>query len=639
MGQADQASDTGPDTTDTTGAMSATGGAPARSVSTGAALASARATSASAGPASAVPRTGDAAPSGTGRSGGLLDADQPGAAAGRRVGPLIRLLLFARPMRGRLLPAALAGAITTAAGIGLLAASGFLIARAAEHPSVTALTVAVVAVRALGISRGVFRYAERLSTHDVAFRVLGDVRVRIYRRLERLAPAGLHAFRSGDLLTRLVSDVDATQDLFIRGVVPPLAAVLAGGGAVALCGFLLLPAAGLLAFGLIAAGVLLPWLAGALARRAGRRTTAARGELGTQVVDTLSGAADLHAFDATGAALERVLDADRELARQARRNAVVQALGTGLLSLATGLTTWAVLLVGVAAVEGGSLGRVPLAVLVLTALASFEAVAVLPAVAAQLGETRGAAARIGVVLDAPDPISMPEHPLPAPDRPVTVRLRQVRARYGPQEPLALDGLDLELPPGRRVALVGPSGAGKSTVASVLLRFLDIESGSVTLNGAELAAYEPDDVRRVIGGVPQDPHVFDTTVKENLLLARRDATDEELREVAAQARLLDWIESLPDGWETHVGVHGATMSGGERQRLALARALLADPALVVLDEPTAHLDPKTRDALLADLLAVTRGRTTLLITHDPAGLDEVDEIVVIDHGTVVARTLP
>lgn len=558
------------------------------------------------------------------------------ALANARRSPLPRLLAFARPMRGRLLVAVLAGAGTTMAGVALLGVSGFLIARAAEHPGVTALTIAVVAVRALGVGRGVLRYIERLTSHDVAFRALGDVRVRLYRRLARIAPAGLREFRSGDLLARLVSDVDATQDLFVRGLVPIASAAVAGGAAVTACAFLLAPAAGALAAGLLVAGVVVPCWSCALARRAAQRGAAARGELATRVVDAFAGAADLVAFGAQDRAVTAVTTADAALTAQARRNALAQALGTGAATAVSGLTVWAVLLLGVTAVEDGTLGRVPLAALTLTALAAFEVVTPLPAAAARLAETGSSARRITAVLDAADPVREPLRPLPAPEPPVTVRLRGVRARYAPGEPWALNGVDLDLEPGRRTALVGPSGAGKSTIGAVLLRFLDPRDGTVTMNGRDLTAYAPDDVRRLIGGCPQDPHVFDSTVRENLRLADPGATEDRLRSAADRARLLPWIESLPQGWDTPAGRHGANLSGGERQRLALARALLADPALLVLDEPTAHLDPGTRAELTADLLRATRGRSTLLITHDLDGLEDVDEIVVLDRGEVVQR---
>jgi ATP-binding cassette, subfamily C, bacterial CydC len=551
-------------------------------------------------------------------------------AQGAAADPLLRLLALVRPLRGRLVLAALAGAATTAAGIALLATSGFLIARAAQHPNVTALGVAVVAVRALGIGRGVFRYAERLTSHDVAFRVMADVRVRIYARLERLVP--LRDTGSGDLLTRLVSDADAVQDLVVRGLIPPLSALAAGAGAVLLCGALLVPGGAALAAGLLLAGVAVPWLAAAGARRAGRRTTAARARLAVAAVDTLSGARELIAYGAVEHALRRTHEADADLTAQARRTAMVQGLGTGATALLGGLTVWAVLLLGVTA------GRphVPLAVLVLTALAAFEAVTALPAAAAQLGQTRAAARRITGILDAPDPMPEPAHPAPAPEPPATIRLRGARLRYEPDGPWALDGVDLDLTPGRRVALVGPSGAGKSTLAAVLLRFRDLDDGTATLNGVDLTAYDPAGVRTLVGGVPQDPHVFATTVRENLRLARPGASDAELSAAAGRAGLLARIESLPAGWDTVVGAQGLALSGGERQRLALARALLADPDVLILDEPTAHLDPDARHALVADLLAAAHGRTTLLITHDLDGLDRVDEIVVLDRGRVVQR---
>jgi ATP-binding cassette, subfamily C, bacterial CydC len=563
----------------------------------------------------------------------------PAPADGRR--PLLRLLWLARPMRARLLLAAAAGASAIGCGVALLAVSGFMLARASEHPGIEAISVAVVAVRGLSVGRAVSRYVERLASHDVAFRILAGIRVAIYRRLERLAPAGLAAFRSGDLLARLVSDVDATQDLFIRGVGPPLAAALVGAGAVTACLVIFAPAAGVLGIGLLTAGVAVPALAVAASRRAARATAPARGALGATLTDLLAGAAELHAFGALDTALSAAGAADSKLTALDRRSATGSGLGGGLMAAVSGLTLWGVLLLGVNAVAAGTLTRVPLAVVALTALAAFEAVTALPAAALQLGASRVSAARIGAVLGAPDPVTEAEVPRPLPAGPVHVRLAGVAARYQPDGPLALDGLDLDLRPGRRVALVGPNGAGKSTVAAVLLRFCDPAGGTVTLGGpgqpgADLAAYAADDVRTVIGGCPQDPHIFDATVRDNLALARPGAGDDELAAAAARARLLPWIQSLPQGWDTRVGARGAAMSGGERQRLALARALLADPDLLILDEPTAHLDPEAAAALTADLLALTAGRSTLLITHDLAGLDQVDEIVVLDRGKVVQR---
>jgi thiol reductant ABC exporter CydC subunit len=542
----------------------------------------------------------------------------------------------ARPLRARLLASVLAGAAATGCGVALLAVSGFLLARASQHPGIVAISVAVVAVRGLSAGRAVFRYTERLTSHDVAFRVLAEIRTAVYRGVERLAPAGLAAFRSGDLLARLISDVDATQDLFLRGIGPPLAAALAGGGAVAACLLILAPAGGVLALGLLTAGLAVPALAVAVSRRAARLTAPTRGELGAALTGILTGSADLLAFGAQDDALAAAAAVDGRLTGLERRSAVAAGTGTGLLALVTGLTVWGVLLLGVAATSGGTLGRVPLAVVTLTALAAFETVTVMPAAALQLGAARAAARRLAAVWDAPSPVTEPAAPLALPAGPVHLRLRDVRVRYTADGPLALDGLDLDLAPGRRVGLVGPVGAGKSTVAAVLLRFCEPSGGTVTMNGAGLAAYRADDVRTVIGGCPQDSHIFAGTIRDNLRLARPGATDAELAAAAARARLLPWIRGLPQGWDTQVGAHGAAMSGGERQRLILARALLADPAVLILDEPTAHLDSDARAALTADLLSVTAGRTTLLITHDLAGLELLDEIVVLDRGRVVQR---
>jgi ABC-type multidrug transport system fused ATPase/permease subunit len=405
-----------------------------------------------------------------------------------------------------------------------------------------------------------------------------------------------------------------------------------------------------------------PALALAASRRAARATALARGELAAGLTDLLSGAAELHAFGACGAGLAAVAACDRRLTAAIRRSAAAAGLGSGLMVAVAGLTLWGVLLLGVAAVAGGTLTRVPLAVLTLTALAAFEAVNALPAAALQLSDARVSAGRIGAVLDAPEPVAEPRDPVPLPAGPVRVCLRGVQVRYQPDGPLALDGFDLDLWPGRRVALIGRSGAGKSTVAAVLLRFCDPVGGRVTLgsvtvgsvtpgsaagrdgagqdgagqDGADLASFAADDVRTVIGGCIQDPHLFDATVRDNLRLARPGAGDDELAAAAAQARLLPWIQSLPGGWDTRVGPRGTALSGGQRQRLALARALLADPDVLILDEPTAHLDPAARSALTRDLLAVTEGRATLLITHELDGLDQVDEIIVLDQGRVAQR---
>jgi ATP-binding cassette subfamily C protein CydCD len=535
--------------------------------------------------------------------------------------------------------AALLGSLALACAVGLMATSGYLISRASEQPPVLYLMVAVTATRAFGIGRAVFRYAERLVAHDATFRVLADLRVAVYRRLTRIAPAGLGRTRRGDLLSRLVADVDSLQDHFLRWLLPATAAVTVGAASVLLTG-LLLPEAGLiLAVGLLIAGALVPRLARRMSQRAERRLAPARGELSTAVVDLLTGSPELTVAGALPRALGAAKDADSALTRIAARSSGTAALGAALTALTCGLTVVAAALAGVQAVAAGRLDGVALAVVVLTPLAAFEAVSGMPQAAQFRERGRRAAERVNEILGAPEPVAEPVHPEPLPEDPFPVRVAGLTARYPGQVRPALDGVDLDLAPGRRIAVVGPSGSGKTTLAQVLLRFLDPESGAVTLGGRDTRTLDGDDVRRVVGLCAQDAHIFDSSLRENLRLARPGCSDAELREALAAARLLDWVDGLPRGLDTMVGEHGARLSGGQRRRLALARALLAGFPVLVLDEPAEHLDLPTADALTADLLAATRGRTTVLITHRLAGLaapGAVDEIVVLDGGRVVQR---
>jgi ATP-binding cassette subfamily C protein CydC len=531
------------------------------------------------------------------------------------VSTLTELVRPDRRVAPRLALAVLAGVLASGAAVALLATSAWLITEAAAQPPVLTLLVAIVAVRTFGVGRGVFRYVERLAAHDAAYRVLGDSRSRITGRLEELAPAGLTSLRSGDLLARLLLDIDAVLDLWLRVALPVLVAAVTATATVGLL-VVLLPAAGeAVAVAVLVACTLVPLLTATTARTAERAVAGARGELSASATETLLTAADVVAFNAADEVLADVAKADQELARAERRSAWSAGLGGALLVLCVGAASLAGLVLGGRAVDRGDLSGPAFAVLVLTPLALADVLGGIP-LAAQLAiRVQSSLLRVRDLLDSPVPVVEPAQPaqLPAGRH---IQIRNLYAGYG-DGPDVLSGVNLDLPPGSRVVVTGPSGAGKSTLAVVLLRFLDPRGGQVLLDGVDLTALPGDDVRSVIGLLTQESHVFDTSIEENLLIARPGATEQELLAVLERARLGEFVAGLPRGLQTMVGEHGARLSGGERQRLALARLLLADVDILVLDEPTEHLDEETGRALLADLFAAAGSRTVLLLTHRPS----------------------
>jgi thiol reductant ABC exporter CydC subunit len=544
------------------------------------------------------------------------------------MGDLRRLLTLVDAPRPRFVVAIVLATLTVLFGVGLMATAGYLITRAAEQPAILSLMTAIVAVRFFGLARPLARYCERLVSHDVALRALGRVRTRVYERIEPLAPAQLQGYAKGDLLSRMVADVDALQNLHLRGIGPPLVALLAGAVSVGAAAAFLPAAGAVLAVGLLAAAIAVPALAGVLGRRAGQRQAAHRGALSTELVELLDAAPELVAHGAAAGALSRVEEADRGLVNTSRRDALAGGLADGLGLLVAGVTVGGVLALAVGAHADGELDRVLIAMLALLALASFEAVQPLSAVARELPVTLGAGRRVLELIDREPAVADPPRPAAAPSAPFELALENVSARY-PYEPgLALDGVSLRLRPEGRIALLGPSGAGKTTVVNLLLRFIDPEHGRVTLGGRDLRDYRQEDVRRMIAVAGQDSHLFSASIRENVRLARPEASDAEIEAALRRARLWHWVDGLPEGLDTLVGEQGRELSGGQRQRLVLARALLEDAPVLVLDEPSAHLDAPTAEELMRDVLSVAGARTVLLITHRPEGLALVDEIVAL-----------
>jgi ATP-binding cassette subfamily C protein CydC len=557
--------------------------------------------------------------------------------------------------------AVLAGAGGLGSAVGLAAVSAWLIARASQMPPVMYLTIAAVTVRALGISRGVLRYVERLVSHDVALRGMATLRVRLYARLAEGRTSALVGLRRGDLLARVGADVDAVGDVVVRGLLPVAVAAVVGLGSVVLVGVFLPAAGAVLAACLVLAAVVAPGWAVRASRTAEREAVAARSRMSAETMTLLDGAGELLVAGRVPQVLDRLRTTDRDLARAADVAAVPAAVAAALGPLAVGLSVLGALVLGIPATVAGTLAPVELAVVVLTPLAAFEAASVLPAAAVALLRSREAASRIVELLDgagpAPAPSDLASSDLapsghapsdlapsdPAPSDPAPSDAPPSLVAHGlvcgwPGRGAVVGPLDLELAPGRSVALVGPSGTGKTTLLLTLAGLLPPMGGAVLLGGAAPAALPRADVAREVTLTAEDAHVFDTTVLENLRVARGDVTAQEAAQVLGTVGLGGWLAALPDGLGTLLGSDATRVSGGERRRLLVARALLSPAPLLLLDEPTEHVDADA-EALLTGLLdgTLTGGRGVLVVTHRLAGLEAADEVVVLERtGTVRAR---
>nr|WP_216659085.1 thiol reductant ABC exporter subunit CydD [Nocardioides sp. zg-1230] len=517
------------------------------------------------------------------------------------------------------------GALSTASGVALTATAGWLITRASEQPPVLYLMVAIVGVRLFGLARPVLRHAERVLSHDVVLRELAERRAKVFADLVPLVPGRLGP-RRGDLLTGVVDDVDALLDDRLRVRQPLVTAVLVGAGAAALTG-LVAPAAGVVVLLVTAAGGLAFVLARRGAAAAEPLVVTHRARLGTRVEELANGLHELEQWGATDRALAAVRAESTALARAVRRSSRAVAAGAALTSAAAGLGVVAV----AALVDPSATTPARLALLLLVPLALADAVGGLADAGALSVRARAARERLDELAATPPAVADPAAPEPVPAG-HDVGVRGAELGWTDRPVLALDHLVLR--PGEHLGITGPSGSGKSTLAASLVRFIDPVRGEVLLGGTDLRRLALDDVRRRVGLVDDDPHVFASTVAENVRLARPDADDDEVLDALRRARLGEWVDALPAGIHTHVGAGRREVSGGERARLALARSLLADPPVLVLDEPTAHLDGPTARAVAREMLgsAGRAGRSILWITHGTVGLDQMDRVVHLEAGT-------
>ncbi len=549
-----------------------------------------------------------------------------------------RLLAFLSPFRWLIALAILLGSVMIASSIALLGMAAYLIAASALGPLLILLSIPIYLVRTMGIVRALSRYAGRLVSHNTTFRLLANLRVWAYSRIEPQAPAHLLTFRSGDMLTRLVADIEELQNFYLRVVSPIAVALVVSLFTFGIFSIFSMKLAWVALTFLAAAGSGVPLLMAMLSRGLGRQQINARAKLNMQVVDSLQGIRDVLAFGRSQAQLECVAACNRSLGHVQRSMATITGLQAALGDLLMNTAMWVLLILAIPLVSSRYIDGVYLGVIGLLILASFEAVQPLASAFQGLGHLLTAAERVFAVTDEQPPVveSQTSQPIPAKPGGYGLSFEHVHFAYRLGECEVLSDISFDLRPGSRVAIVGPSGAGKSTLARLALRFWDPANGVIRLNGQDIRRYRLRNLRDLIGVIAQDTYIFNDTLRANLLLARHGASEAEIEAALAQAQLTEFKRQLPRGLNTWVGEQGMQLSGGERQRLAVARAFLKDAPILILDEATANLDPLTERALLDALVELTRRRTTLYITHRLLGMERMDEVLVLDQGRIAER---
>lgn len=551
-----------------------------------------------------------------------------------------RLLGLARPWRGWMGLAVLVACATVLASVALMGIAGWFIAAMGIAGVTTGMMnyfLPAAGIRFFAIVRTGGRYGERLLSHEATFRLLAGLRLWLFRRLIPLSPGQLQSRRGGDLAGSLQADVDTLQHAYLRLASPIAVALVCSIAVVLVVAVLHPPTALALAVLLIVAGGIVPALARRAATLPGAEAVASRAALRVATVDLLQGLTDLRVAGAVERQLAVLDGLGERLVDSQRRASNAGVMAEAAVGLAAGLALWCAALLAAASVAAGSfLPEVAPALvpgLALAALAAFEAVAPLPAAMERWGEVRAAARRIFDLADRTPSIVAGPDPSPVPQD-ASIVFSSVRLRYAPDLPPALDGLDLAIPDGRHLAILGPSGAGKSSLGRLLVRFWDYE-GEIRLGGHDLRRYRPDDLRRLVGIATQDAQLFNGSVRDNLLMAAPEADATAMEQALEVVQLAGFVRGLPDGIDTWIGEAGARLSAGQARRLVLARALLRDPRILILDEPTENLDAGTARRLIASLRAATQGRTVVLITHDPrAAAQFTDEIVQMAGGRIV-----
>lgn len=550
---------------------------------------------------------------------------------------ILRLLGFLKPFWGWVVLSVVLSATTVFAGIGLLGTSADLIARAALQPGIAPLQVSIVGVRFFGISRAFLRYLERLVSHSVNFRLLAQLRVWFYGRLEPLAPAKLQDHRSGDILQRAIGDIETLENFYVRVIAPPLSAILVTAGMGWFVGLVDWRVGVALAGGLLAGGGGLSLLAYWIGQKLGAAHVRQKAHLNAEMVGIFQGITDIIAYSQEKNICEDVVSSLTAISHTQRRLALGSGIVNGLMIFLTNLTLVLVLWFAIPLVNGGALEGYQLPILAMLTLASFEAVNSLPQAAQLLRGNLESAQRLFEISDQPPAVIEPSHPLEAPAvHDTRLEISHLTFTY-PGRPLpTLNEISLSLLPGRKIAVVGESGAGKSTLVQLLLRYWDYDEGEILLNGVDYKKMDTISIRRFLGVVSAAPYLFSASVRQNLLIVRPDADEQELFRAIQLAGLSEWLSALPNGLETWIGEHGQLLSGGERQRLAVARAFLSQAPFILLDEPTAGLDSLNEILLMRTILSLFKERGVLWITHRLIEMDQMDEIIVLQNGRIIER---
>ena len=529
--------------------------------------------------------------------------------------------------------AILLGSMTVLAAIGLIGTSTYLISYAALQPSIAVLQVAIIGVRFFGISRSVFRYLERITSHSVNLRMVARLRLWFYEKVEKLVPAAMSQYDSGDLLDRVLQDVGVLEQFFIRVIAPPIVALMV----IAVTTLFMFSLNVVLGWSTLWLLLVAAWIILALSiylhRNQQKRYADSRSRLHTQLISLVDGNADIRVNGHLLTFLELLNVKQTDYSRLQRISTRTVALLNALVSIFAGLAMMVVFMEATKLTRGGELDGRLISVGALLVLASFEVFISFPQAGLTLTQSDQSIDRLLDISERKPETSDPMLPVVLTDF-QSLDITNLQFSYPCTGQQLFENLSLHIETGQRVALVGPSGAGKTSLVNLLLGFWQYQSGSISINGQELERYTRSDLRNLIRVSIQKPFFFPGSIRQNLLLANPDATEEDLHRALAMAQCGEWLGTLPGGLDAEIGERGNRVSEGQRKRLDLARTLLADSPFVILDEPFAGIDELTGSELLLSIIPETPVKTLLIITHQLTSLDYLDHIFFLDGGRIV-----